>query len=204
MHSLALIAKSHSKPLKATEEELRTPDACPYCHESFQVSPEAQESIDRERKEKEDQLAEKQRLKVEEAAERQRLKVEAQRQRAEENTKERKLDEEARNVIVTTTTNVEGFRVIEYLGIDGIEFVVGTGVISELVTEVGDLFGGRSRIFESKLRQGREQALRLLQVLALRRNANAVIAIDFDYSPFSSNRTAIIVTGTFVKVVPAG
>lgn len=123
--------------------------------------------------------------------------------KAIQHARDLELRKKSQQVIVTTTPNVEGFRIIEYVGIDGIEFVVGTGIFSELVTEVGDLFGGRSGIFESKLRSGREQALKLLQVLAARRNANAVVAIDFDYSQFSSNRTAIIVTGTFVKVVPS-
>jgi len=109
-----------------------------------------------------------------------------------------------KNTILTTGNSVEGFRIVEYLGIDGVELIFGTGLLSESLTEVVDVFGGRSKMFESKLRDGRQQALQMLKILAVERGANAIIGIDFDYSQFSSNRTAIIVTGTFVRIIPTG
>jgi uncharacterized protein YbjQ (UPF0145 family) len=124
--------------------------------------------------------------------------------KAKEQEARRKLIQASEQIIVTTGQSIEGFRIIEYLGIDGVEFVSGTGFISEFVTDVVDVFGMRSKMFESKLRDGRHQALQMLKILAVERGANAIIAIDFDYSQFSSNRTAIIVTGTFVRIIPTG
>lgn len=103
-------------------------------------------------------------------------------------------------VIVTTGPTVQGYHITKYLGIDGVEFVIGTGLLSEFVTDFADLFGARSKMFESKLRTGRLQAVEVLKQLAVQKMANAVIGIDFDYSEFSSNRTAIIASGTFVQV----
>ena len=51
--------------LKVDEEDLGTPDICPSCHESYKLSPEVQDSIERERQRLEDTAREKQRLKEE-------------------------------------------------------------------------------------------------------------------------------------------
>lgn len=110
----------------------------------------------------------------------------------------------AQAIIVTSTPGIEGSRIVEYLGIDGVEIVVGTSWVSEVVTEAFDVFGARSKMFESKLRQARLHAMNLLKELALDRGADAVVGIDIDYSQFSSNRTAIIVSGTFVRIEPVG
>jgi uncharacterized protein YbjQ (UPF0145 family) len=84
-------------------------------------------------------------------------------------------------LIATTAPFVDGYQVVDYLGIDGVEYVSGTGMLSEL-SEIGDLFGMRSTAFESKLRTGRLQALKMFRALAAKRGANAIIGIDFDYS----------------------
>jgi uncharacterized protein YbjQ (UPF0145 family) len=40
---------------------------------------------------------------------------------------------------------MDGHRVIKYLGIQSVEFVIGTGFFSGISTEVNDFFGQRSR-----------------------------------------------------------
>ena len=105
-----------------------------------------------------------------------------------------------RSIIVASTPSLQGFTVTQYLGFDGVEVTVGTGWLSEVVTEVVDIVGARSKMFENKLSRGRRSATTMLQQLAHQKGANAVIGVDVDYSTFSGNRTAIIMTGTFVVV----
>ena len=105
-------------------------------------------------------------------------------------------------VLLTSTPTLQGYQIVEYKGVDGVEITTATGLFSEIVTEIQDNFGFRSGMYSSKLRKARLDAMSLLRTLAVQLGCNAVVGIDIDYSTFSSNRTAIIVNGTFVNVEP--
>ncbi len=108
----------------------------------------------------------------------------------------------AEKVIVTTTHHVEGHYVAQYLGIESVEYVIGTALFSEFLSDVSDLLGARSRPFEQKLQKAKQEAMLSLKLLALQKGANAVIGIDLDYTEFSGNRVALILNGTLVLVKP--
>ncbi len=105
-------------------------------------------------------------------------------------------------VVVTTTPGIDGYKVTDYLGIESVEFVIGTGLFSEITTDIQDLFGARSSAFEQKLSAAKKQAMDTLKFRAVEKGANAVVAIDIDYTEFSGNRIALIINGTLVSVVP--
>ena len=128
-------------------------------------------------------------------------KIEAEKYRAE-TERTRRLIELSRNVLVTTTPNIDGRRVKEYLGIESVEFVIGTGVFSEVSSSVADFFGARSSAFEKKLRQAKTVAMDSLKYLAAERGADAVVGIDLDYTEFTGNRIALIINGTLVAPEP--
>ncbi|QDT11022.1 heavy metal-binding domain-containing protein [Planctomycetes bacterium K23_9] len=111
------------------------------------------------------------------------------------------LERHASKVIVTTTNHIEGCLVTEYLGIESVEFVIGTGIFSEFTTQIEDFFGARSSAFEGKLQAAKNQAFKTLRLIAAQKGANAVIGIDLDYAEFSGNRIALMLNGTLVKVV---
>ncbi len=102
--------------------------------------------------------------------------------------------------ILTMTPNIEDYRIVEYLGIDSVEIVIGTGLFSEFSGEVSDAFGLRSAGFESKLGEAKKQAIEALKVKAIEKDANAIVAADLDYTEFSGNRVGLILSGTLVKV----
>lgn len=103
-------------------------------------------------------------------------------------------------IILTTTPGVEGRRVTGYLGIESVEIVVGTGLFSELTGDLADFFGKRSKAFEGKLRDAKDLAFRMMRERALEAGADAVVAIDLDYTEFSGNRVALILNGTLVRL----
>ena len=105
-------------------------------------------------------------------------------------------------IVITTTNNVDGHRVIRYVGIESIEIVIGTGMFSELGGDISDFFGLRSTGFEKKLQHAKQTAFKALKHLALQQGANAVVGIDLDYTEFSGNRIGLIANGTLVSIVP--
>ena len=110
------------------------------------------------------------------------------------------IDEEEKNIIFSTTCNLEGYKVVEYLGVESAEVVPGTGIFSEAFSGFSDTFGGRSTAFETKLSAARVQVFKMMTLIALKKGANAIIGIDLDYTEFSSNRVGVICNGTFVRV----
>lgn len=106
------------------------------------------------------------------------------------------------NVILTTTNNVEGFSIQSYLGIESVEIVIGTGVISEFTSAITDIFGERATAFERKLADAKQAALHRLQTIAFQKGANAVVGVDIDYTEFASNRIGVVVNGTLVNLQP--
>lgn len=112
------------------------------------------------------------------------------------------LAQRAAGVVMTTTQHIEGHYVRNYLGIESVEYVIGTGVFSEVSSGVADFFGQRSTQFEGKLQQAKKTAMDALKMLAAEKGANAVIGVDIDYTEFSGNRVALIVNGTLVRVAP--
>ena len=108
----------------------------------------------------------------------------------------------AKSVILTTTHQIDGYVVKQYLGIESVEFVIGTGAFSEISSSFADFFGQRSSAFEDKLQTAKKHAMNALKYVAAEKGANAVIGVDLDYSEFSGNRVALIINGTLVKIAP--
>ena len=110
------------------------------------------------------------------------------------------IREAAAKVIVTTTPSVDGTRVVAYLGIESVEYVIGTGPVAEFTTGIADIFGARSTAFEKKLQAAKVQAMDALKIRAAEKGANAVIGVDLDFTEFSGNRVALVLNGTLVKL----
>ena len=112
------------------------------------------------------------------------------------------LRELAKQVILTTTHSIDGHRVKRYLGIESVEFVIGTGLFSEITSDFQDFVGRRSTAFERKLQEAKKTAFETLAMIAVERDANAILGIDVDYAEFSGNRIGLVVNGTLVEIAP--
>ncbi len=113
-----------------------------------------------------------------------------------------RLIKASHGILVTTTPGIDGHRVRKYIGIESVEFVIGTGVFSEVTSSIADFFGARSTAFENKLQAAKREAMDALKFLAAERGANAIVGVDLDYCEFSGNRVALIINGTLVVVEP--
>jgi uncharacterized protein YbjQ (UPF0145 family) len=111
------------------------------------------------------------------------------------------LRKRAESVMITTTHNIDGWKVQKYLGIESVECVIGTGMFSEISSDVRDFFGMRSTAFEKKLQTAKAATFEAIKMLAAQKGGNAIVGIDMDYTEFSGNRIGLIVNGTVVLVV---
>ena len=66
-------------------------------------------------------------------------------------------------MLVTTTPNIEGKRIVKYCGVTAGEAILGANVFKDLFASVRDIVGGRSATYEKELQRAREIALAELQ-----------------------------------------
>lgn len=110
--------------------------------------------------------------------------------------------QEVKIMIITTTNNIEGREVAEYLDIVFGEVVSGVDFIRDIGAGLRDFFGGRSAGYEDELLKAREEAITELKVRAKNMGADAVIGCKMDYEVLGANGSMLMVTvsGTAVRL----
>ncbi len=103
-------------------------------------------------------------------------------------------------MIVTTTPDVEGQRISEYLGVVTGEAIVGANVIRDLMATARDVFGGRSGAYEEELRKARTLALAEMTQEAEKLSASAIVGVDIDYESIRGSMLMVSVSGTAVRL----
>ncbi|WP_161891916.1 YbjQ family protein [Pseudomonas juntendi] len=105
-------------------------------------------------------------------------------------------------MIISTTSQLEGRPIAEYLGVVSAESVQGINFVRDFFTRVRDVLGGRSQTLESALREAREQATEELQARAQQLRADAVVGVDYEISMPSvqGGMVVVFVTGTAVRL----
>lgn len=105
-------------------------------------------------------------------------------------------------MILTTTPNIEGHRITEYLGVVTGEAILGANFFRDFFAKVRDVVGGRSGAYEKELACARETAFREIQEEALEVGANAIVGIDLDYEVMGETGSMLMVTisGTAVTI----
>ena len=105
-------------------------------------------------------------------------------------------------MILTTTPNIEGHRITEYLGVVTGEAILGANFFRDFFAKIRDVVGGRSGAYEKELARARETAFREIQEDALEVGANAIVGIDLDYEVMGETGSMLMVTisGTAVTI----
>lgn len=104
-------------------------------------------------------------------------------------------------MIVTTTNNIEGKRVIRYIGIVTGEAIIGANIVKDFFAGIRDIVGGRSGSYEEGLREAKDIALREMEEQAASLGANAILAVDLDYETLGSNSSMLMVSASGTAVV---
>jgi uncharacterized protein YbjQ (UPF0145 family) len=105
------------------------------------------------------------------------------------------------DMILTTTSVIEGRPVTRYLGIVTGEAIIGANIFRDMFATVRDIVGGRSATYEKGLAEARQLALDEMKARASSLGANAVIAVDLDYEVLGSNNGMLMVSASGTAVV---
>ncbi|MGG1312344.1 MULTISPECIES: YbjQ family protein [Cohnella] len=103
-------------------------------------------------------------------------------------------------MLVTTTPNVEGYRITNYYGLVTGEAIMGANIVRDFLASITDVIGGRSGTYENKLKEARDIAISEMVADAQRLGANAVVSVDVDYEVVREGMLMVAVSGTAVRV----
>ena len=105
-------------------------------------------------------------------------------------------------MIITTTPNIEGKRITEYLGVVTGEAIMGANLFRDIFAGIRDIVGGRSGAYEKELRKAREIAFEEIEEAARNLGANALVGVDIDYEVLGekSGMLMVSVSGTAVNI----
>lgn len=133
-------------------------------------------------------------------------KADADRHRAEvasQIASENELRQKIEAVLLTTETQAVDLKIVNRLGIVSAECAFGMNLFKDIFAVGRDIFGGRSQAIQNTLKEARNTVLDELRIEAAERGANAVIAVDLDYSEISGGGKSmlfLVATGTAVRV----
>ncbi|MBO3115262.1 heavy metal-binding domain-containing protein [Winogradskyella sp. DF17] len=97
-------------------------------------------------------------------------------------------------MILTTTNSIEGYNIVDYLGI-----VTGVAVHDEVMA-MGFSVSKYIKRIQNSVDSTKEQAFQRLRENAKQLNANAVVGIKVEIELTTGNYAMVSVTGTAVKV----
>lgn len=106
-------------------------------------------------------------------------------------------------MIVTTTSNLDGKRIVTYYGVVSGEAILGTNIFRDFFASIRDVVGGRSASYERSLREAKNTAMQEMLDAATALGANAVIGVDIDYETISvgdgGSMMMVAASGTAVR-----
>ncbi|MFC3691317.1 heavy metal-binding domain-containing protein [Chenggangzhangella methanolivorans] len=103
-------------------------------------------------------------------------------------------------MLVTTTTTVEGRRIVEYQGLVSGEAILGANIFRDMFAAIRDVVGGRAGSYEKELKRARDIAIEEMVEEARARGANAVIGVDLDYETVGKEGSMLMVTASGTAV----
>jgi len=103
-------------------------------------------------------------------------------------------------MIVTTTNDISGYKIVKYLGLVRGITVRSRSVLGNFGAGLQSIFGGNISIFTDLAEKAREEAYELMVKHATEVGANAVIAMRYDANEITDGITEVLAYGTAVVV----
>ena len=99
-------------------------------------------------------------------------------------------------MILSTTNNIDGKTVKNYIGIITGETIIGANIVKDVFASIRDIVGGRSGSYEKVLREAKDTALKEMTENAKRLNADAILGVDLDYETVGNRGGMLMVTSS--------
>lgn len=103
-------------------------------------------------------------------------------------------------MIVTTGNDIEGKKVVEYLGVVRGVVVRATGIGRGFIGGIKSIAGGNIEEFAVVCEEARKEAFNRLVYHAREIQADAIIAMRYDATEFGETSTEVLAYGTAVKL----
>lgn len=106
-----------------------------------------------------------------------------------------------KKILLSTTSQLSGWEIVDYIDVISSQVVIGTGIFSDLFAGVTDTLGGNSNSYEKQLKNITSTALNRLKKTAESLDANAVVGVNLDYDEISGKGKQMFMltaTGTAV------
>ncbi|MET3664660.1 YbjQ family protein [Caulobacter sp. 1776] len=103
-------------------------------------------------------------------------------------------------MLVTTTNDLAGYRVVEHLGLVRGVTVRSRSVIGNIGGSIQSLFGGNLSIYTNLAETARQEAYDLLVAHAREVGANAILATRYDANEIMEGITEVLAYGSAVRV----
>jgi len=105
-------------------------------------------------------------------------------------------------MIVTTTNDIPGYKIVRVIGLVRGITVRSRNIISNLGGSIQSIFGGRLSVFVKLAEQARAEAYDDLIAHGKDVGANAIIAMRYDATEITDGITEVLAYGTAVVVEP--
>ena len=103
-------------------------------------------------------------------------------------------------MIVTTSTHLEGYKVMQHLGVVRGIVVRSRSIFGNMAGGLQSLFGGNITIYTQLCERTRKDAYDLMVQHAQENNANAIINMRYDANEVMQGITEVLAYGTAVYV----
>jgi uncharacterized protein YbjQ (UPF0145 family) len=106
-------------------------------------------------------------------------------------------------MLVATTNDLAGHKIVRQLGVVRGIIVRSRSVVGNIGASIQSLFGGNITLYTSLCEQARADAFKLMVEHAEQMGANAILAMRYDANEIAAGITEVLAYGTAVVVDPA-
>lgn len=104
-------------------------------------------------------------------------------------------------MIITTTSEISGKKILEYKGIVASEVIAGVDFLKDMKAELQNFFGKSSSFYKDGIALARQNAVNELEGEAESLGANAIIGINIYYQVLGQGNNMVMVTVAGTAVV---
>ena len=103
-------------------------------------------------------------------------------------------------MIITTSNDISGYQIVEYLGIVRGIVVRSTGIARGFIGGLRSIGGGNIPEYVAVCEEARQHAYDLMVRHAIQSGADAIVAMRYDATEFGPGTTEVLAYGTAVKI----